>query len=129
MTASIIFRRRHGPRARLCERVLPKLGLRASHLGSILEPACGEGHVAEVLREYQPDRRVVVATDIFDYGYNDLTKDFLADAPRSPPRWIITNPPFGDKAIAFVQRALELATGGVAMFFRSQWAVEGLQAL
>jgi hypothetical protein len=41
--------------------------------------------------------------------------------------WIITNPPFADRTPQFVLRALELARVGVAMFVRSQWAVEGIK--
>jgi hypothetical protein len=84
------------------------------------EPACGEGHMAEVLREYMPD---VLATDIFDYGYGDRKLDFLADleAQGEERDFIITNPPFGDKSEAFVLQALRLARVGVAMFVRLQW--------
>jgi methylase of polypeptide subunit release factors len=88
------------------------------------EPACGEGHIAEVLSEYF---REVMATDIHDYGYGGHVADFLtcqqlagidcADAAD----WIITNPPFGDKSEAFVLQALDLAQIGVAMFVRLQW--------
>jgi hypothetical protein len=83
--------------------------------------------MAEVLREYFQD---VTATDVFDYGYGPSGNDFLHSAtiiPKHDRDWIITNPPFGDKAIQFVLRALDLATVGVAMFFRSQWAVEGIE--
>lgn len=94
-----------------------------------LEPACGEGHMAEVLREYFS---LVCATDIKGYGYEDAKRDFLkADysveddglSPNWPSMydWIITNPPFGDKSEAFVLRAIELAGTGVAMFVRLQW--------
>lgn len=88
--------------------------------GSVWEPACGEGHMAEVLGEYFGD---VYATDIHDYGYG-LTDDFLTSEFKdgvSPFDWIITNPPFGLKTEAFVLRALELARVGVAMFVRLQW--------
>jgi hypothetical protein len=103
-----------------------------AHLGTpsydatVWEPACGEGHIAEVLGEYFGAERVV-ATDLFDYGYGGHGPDFLTGAIGCPTDWIITNPPFGDKAIQFVLRALDLATVGVAMFFRSQWAVEGVE--
>jgi hypothetical protein len=40
---------------------------------------------------------------------------------RGPADWCITNPPFDDKAIRFVLRALKLAHVGVAMFVRLQW--------
>lgn len=87
---------------------------------SIWEPACGYGHMAEVLREYCP---TVEATDVFDYGYGQ-TFDFLDPENCEVidcDDWIITNPPFHDKTEAFVLRALELATIGVAMFVRLQW--------
>ena len=108
----------------LIERVFPVLGVRDCCNLSAWEPACGEGHIAEVLAEYFPE---VFATDIFEYGYGG-GGDFLD--PKTPipldRDWIITNPPFGDNAIKFVHRALELADN-VAMFFRSTWAVEGIE--
>jgi hypothetical protein len=85
------------------------------------EPACGEGHIAEVLSEYFCE---VVASDIFDYGYGDHVVDFLVCeqlARKYDADWIITNPPFGDKSEAFVLNALKLAQVGVAMFVRLQW--------
>lgn len=85
------------------------------------EPACGEGHMAEVLREYFGD---VLATDVFDYGYGDETLDFLSGLETAGDRgrdFIITNPPFGDKSEGFVLRAIEQARVGVAMFVRLQW--------
>jgi len=85
------------------------------------EPACGEGHIAEVLSEYF---REVVASDIHDYGYGEHVVDFLVCeqlARKEDADWIITNPPFGAKSEAFLLHALELATVGVAMFVRLQW--------
>ncbi|WP_375782877.1 hypothetical protein ACE10Z_23475 [Bradyrhizobium sp. Pha-3] len=85
------------------------------------EPACGEGHIAEVLEEYFGR---VVATDVHDYGYSDRLVDFLDDngeAGDIRADWIITNPPFAEKSEAFVLRALERARYGVAMFVRLQW--------
>ncbi len=35
--------------------------------GSILEPACGEGHISEVLKEYYPSQEVI-STDLIDRG-------------------------------------------------------------
>lgn len=107
----------------LIERVLPQLGVIA--IESAKEPACGEGHIAEVLREYCSD---VSASDIFDYGYGDAIVDWLdhdhaCGAPNSD--WIITNPPFGDKAVPFFERSLDLANIGVALFVRLQW-LEGI---
>jgi hypothetical protein len=107
----------------LIERVLqnPASGLDVWNIedAAIWEPACGEGHMAEVLCEYS---RNVTATDIFDYGYGQ-TLDFLSDLEVSDRKsdFIVTNPPFGDKGEAFVLRALERAREGVAMFVRLQW--------
>lgn len=85
------------------------------------EPACGEGHMAEVLREYVTD---VLATDVFDYGYGDATLDFTSDleaGAHADRDFIVTNPPFGAKSEEFVLQALRLARVGVAMFVRLQW--------
>jgi hypothetical protein len=105
----------------LMERVLPQIpevdfAIREQ---KCWEPACGEGHMAEVLREYF---RFVHATDIHDYGHGDVV-DFLgADGKTAMPMdWIISNPPFQDKALAFALRALELAGVGVALFVQLRW--------
>src|SRR6185437_11077800 len=104
----------------LFEHVLVHLDRRDKHcrLQRAWEPACGEGHMAEVLREYFRD---VLATDIADYGYGDDTGDFL-EASRPAPGfdWIITNPPF-NKSPEFVLQSLALAGTGVAMFVRLAW--------
>ncbi|WP_445222218.1 hypothetical protein ACKWRH_21420 [Bradyrhizobium sp. Pa8] len=94
------------------------------HQLRIWEPACGEGHMAEVLREYCPD---VLATDIFDYGYGDRTLDFLSDLEVEGEErdFILTNPPFGDKTEGFVLQALKRAKVGLAMFVRLQWLETG----
>lgn len=104
----------------LIESVLPYLGVQA--IGSVWEPACGEGHIAEVLREYAEGP--VIATDIHPYGYSRQILDFLDDRGH-PADWIVTNPPFGDKTEDFVLRALDRAKVGVAMFVRMQW-LEGV---
>jgi hypothetical protein len=87
---------------------------------TVWEPACGEGHMAEPLKEYF---KLVFSSDIHDYGYSAHGIDFLGDEPdvRPPFDWIITNPPFGDTAEAFVLKAIDLAGTGVAMFMRVQW--------
>jgi hypothetical protein len=113
----------------LVEIVLPQLGIRAP-LGFVWEPACGEGHMAEVLAEYAHE---VLATDVHDYGYgrvlnflNPLVTEF-SDPSVNIVDWIVTNPPFRTKAVPFVTQALAIARKGVAMFVRSQWAVEGIE--
>lgn len=114
----------------LVEKVLPKLGRRSDAARrQAWEPACGEGHIAGVLEEYFA---TVIASDIFDYSVDGKMPpawwralDFLdptAGEDGTPVvDWIITNPPFSDKAEAFVLRAIDLAKVGVAMFFRLQW--------
>jgi hypothetical protein len=86
---------------------------------SAWEPACGEGHMADVLAEYF---RLVKPSDVHDYGYGDRF-DFLEGEHAKPGvfDWIITNPPFDDKAEAFALRALALAKVGVAIFAQLRW--------
>lgn len=86
---------------------------------SIWEPACGEGHMAEVLKEYFP---TVVATDIHDHGYpGSGVEDFLLidDAPHNADKidWVMSNPPF-EHAAEFIRRGLIFARRGVAMLLR-----------
>jgi hypothetical protein len=103
----------------LAEHVMPQFGLIGCPFNHVWEPACGEGHMAEVLHEYT--RSGVYATDVHDYGYG-RTLDFLhGDHDEFPVLdWIITNPPFAP-ATDFVRRALDLAQIGVAMFVRTQF--------
>lgn len=94
------------------------------------EPACGGGHMAFGLRDAFDG---VLITDIHDHGVpheaggpldadwsvgDFLDPDFRGAARH--PDWIVTNPPFvaGE---AFVDRALALATRGVAMLLRLQF--------
>jgi hypothetical protein len=100
----------------LFRHVLPAIG--ADTIETVWEPACGEGHMADVVAEFA--RGQVIASDIFDYRYGQAPIDFLHDEPLVRPEWIITNPPFSS-ACEFTLRALELATKGVAMLVRTQW--------
>ena len=95
--------------------VLPALDIEV--IGSVWEPACGEGHMAAVIAEFTSR---VISSDIFDYGYGTAPHDFLYDAPLTMPAWIVTNPPF-KIACEFALRALELAADGVALLVRTQW--------
>lgn len=102
----------------LLDRVLPALNVSRASLTTAHEPACGEGHMAEVLRENFP---IVVATDIKEYGYGDGVHDFLADDFEVDADWIITNPPFKDKAEKFALKAIDQARAGVAIFAQLRW--------
>lgn len=75
----------------------------------VWEPACGAGHIVNVLRERGHD---VYATDIVDRGCPDFQQwDFLWEFESCPAGDvdIITNPPytagleFVDRALAYVQ--------------------------
>lgn len=83
----------------------------------ILEPACGGGHIAEVLKEFGYE---VIAQDLFDHGYGDTGIDFF-----SVETWnfdIITNPPY-KLAREFVEHSLDIISDGckVAMFLKVQF--------
>jgi hypothetical protein len=102
----------------LVERVFPALNISRASLTTVHEPAAGEGHMAEVLAEYF---RTVKASDIHDYKRGDTIQDFLASDFQITADWIITNPPFKEKAEQFALKAIELASVGVAIFARLQW--------
>lgn len=79
-----------------------------------LEPACGVGHMARVLRDYFG----VVASDIHDYGHGEKA-DFLRYPSEAEQfDWVITNPPFR-LAEQFVTKAISIAKIGVAIFART----------
>jgi type I restriction-modification system DNA methylase subunit len=89
---------------------------------TVLEPACGRGHMAKTLSEYF---HKVTAFDIADYGYKRAlqTRDFLEYRRNklSLFDWVITNPPF-NKAEKFVHNAVLLSRVGAAIFIRSTFA-------
>lgn len=100
--------------------VLGKIHSPLSHCGwTALDPACGEGHMVEPLREYFGH---VFGADIHDYGAGYPVVDFL-DRSRDVPAvdFVITNPPFS-AAVDFVARCLDSAVKrGVAIFQRLSW--------
>ncbi len=80
-----------------------------------LEPACGAGHMAEVLKCYF---RKVHCADAYYYGYGEI-QDFLSHPhDTASVDWVITNPPFR-LAEAFVMKALDIARYGVAILART----------
>lgn len=79
--------------------------------------------MSQVLPEYFG---LVRESDVHPYGDHELF-DFLSPMLSPPTRtfdWIVTNPPF-KVSLEFTHRALDLARVGVAMFIRTQWAIEG----
>lgn len=87
----------------------------------VWEPACGEGHLCEVLKRHGYN---VLSSDIINRGYPGTeVADFLSiDAPPGPSRDIITNPPY-KYAREFVEHALDISMGStkVAMFLKLQF--------
>jgi hypothetical protein len=113
----------------LMEVVLPRYGIDPRTLGQVWEPANGDGHMSEVLKEYVEH---VDASDIHDYGHQDFIHDFLNGGELGRDvAWIVSNPPFKgrnqDRALEFTLRALDIARCGVAMLVRTQWATETLE--
>lgn len=97
----------------LIEHVFNEQWLLASQ--TVLEPACGAGHMAKVLKEYFG--RVEVS-DAHDYGYGNI-QDFLKEPyAKGSYDWVITNPPFR-LAEEFIINALEVARIGVAILART----------
>ena len=81
----------------------------------VWEPACGEGNLAEVLKNHGHD---VFSTDLIDRGYQDVMIDFLETNCLFDGD-IITNPPF-KYTTEFIQRSLDSVPEGnkVAMFLK-----------
>ena len=88
----------------------------------IWEPACGEGHISEVLLQNGFD---VLSTDIVNRGYKgqrieiDFLKANLFSDLSENCMDIITNPPYS-QAKEFIQKALDISTPGtkIAMFLK-----------
>lgn len=80
---------------------------------NILEPACGMGHIANVLLQHKYD---VTSFDIVDRGYGNVADFFNIDVWNGD---IVTNPPYKE-ALKFVQHAIDIVQNGakVAMFLR-----------
>lgn len=88
---------------------------------NIYEPACGEGHISEVLKN---SGHHVYSTDLIYRGYGHGGVDFLNDSV-SAGNWegdIITNPPY-KYAKEFVEKSLSIIKKGnkVAMFLKLQF--------
>lgn len=71
---------------------------------NIWEPACGQGHLSEVLKE---NGYKVWSTDLVDRGYGTGNTDFLKSVSDSWCGDILTNPPY-KYAKEFVEKALDV---------------------
>src|SRR5690554_4019931 len=86
--------------------------------GSILEPACGQGHISKILKQYYSNSEII-STDLIHRNYGQGGIDFLTyDYDRKFDN-IITNPPFA-LAQEFIERGLELANKKVIIFAKIQ---------
>ena len=90
----------------------------------VWEPACGEGHLSDVLVNHGYKVR---SSDIVDRGYAgteviDFFSVTRADIENEVRRDIITNPPY-KYAKEFVEHALDISMDGtkVAMFLKVQF--------
>ena len=88
------------------------------------DPAAGGGHLLGPLAEVFG---AVDHSDVADWGIAPPIRDFtfetvqtLAKDGLERPDWIITNPPF-ETAATFFERAIAIATEGVALFCRLGW--------
>lgn len=81
----------------------------------ILEPCCGEGHIAKVLEKNGYN---VESMDLIDRGFGKGGVDFLK-YNEAVDKDIITNPPYS-MAQEFVEHAMKIITDGhkVAMFLK-----------
>lgn len=90
----------------------------------IWEPAAGKLDISMRLAEFG---HVVTSSDLHAYGADlDFQGDFLTTTTLPDPkiRAIVTNPPYGDLAEAFIRHALMLmkpVKGQVAMFLRNEY--------
>lgn len=115
--------------------ILKKMGLEITAQDSVLDPACGGGHMMKGIVDYFP-RVNLAGTDIQDRTTSVINKlhetygikthygkeyDFLSDDyPVEKCEYVIMNPPFSI-IIPFVQHALDIATRGVLMLGRLQF--------
>lgn len=87
--------------------------------GSIYEPACGEGHIVKVLKEYYPDNKIY-SSDLIDRGYNKGGINFLTHDYKDKKFCnIITNPPF-KFAEEFIRKSLDITTDKVLILCKIQ---------
>ena len=86
----------------------------------IWEPACGEGHISNVLAAHGYE---VISTDLIYRGFGEPEPmDFLTETFPEFEGDIVTNPPYS-AGLEFVKRALETVRPGgkVAMFLKVQF--------
>lgn len=88
--------------------------------GPILEPCCGDGAMAEVLKRHG---YTVHASDKFDHGYG-VKKDFFDIKNLYNTPNIVTNPPYKE-AEQMIRHALSLSNDGKVCFLLRLAFLEG----
>lgn len=83
---------------------------------NVLEPACGQGHIAKALENHGYN---VIACDLIDRGFGRAGVDFLTLDKSNIDADIVTNPPYV-LAQEFVEKAMDVVSSGhkVAMFLK-----------
>lgn len=83
----------------------------------ICEPACGMGHLSEVLKSHGYE---VDSYDLHNHGYGKIGVDFLKSDLKY--ECLLTNPPY-KYALSFVKKSLEnvSSNGYVVMFLKIQF--------
>ena len=92
--------------------------------GDILEPACGQGHISQTLREMLPNFNII-STDLIDRGYGQGGVNFLTHDYGRTFNTVITNPPFS-LAKEFIEKGLKVADKYVIMLCKIQ-LLEGVK--
>lgn len=92
--------------------------------GSILEPACGQGHISKTLKELLPNFDII-STDLINRGYGIGGVDFLTHDYKRKFNTVITNPPFS-LAKEFIEKGLEVSDKYVIMLCKIQ-LLEGVK--
>ena len=87
--------------------------------GTILEPACGQGHLSKVLEEEFPELKVI-SSDLIDRGYGETGVDFLTADYNEKIDVVITNPPYSI-AQEFIEKGLEVSDRLVIMLCKLQF--------
>lgn len=90
---------------------------------TFLEPCVGGGHIAEILKEYYPNAKVLWC-DLVDRGYpNTKVCDFITyDFKEKVFDNIVTNPPYS-LAQEFLEKSMSVVknNGKIAMFLKIQF--------
>lgn len=84
--------------------------------GSVYEPCCGDGAMAEVLAQYVP---VVHASDLRDRGYGKTGVDALELTSLPSPN-VVTNPPF-KLAEPLIKHLLGMRPAFMAMLLKTNY--------